>query len=90
MPNVGGWYLHQLSPRWLLSARVDWLDVSIDKYSGGLWNLQGLLHFQAWKNVGFSAGYGYFELNGDVEETDWRGGVNVDQHGPKAAIYVTF
>jgi putative cardiolipin synthase len=38
LPNVGASYWRSLSPRWLLTGRVDWFSASIGDYSGGLWN----------------------------------------------------
>jgi hypothetical protein len=90
LPNIGAWYLHSLSPRWAVGARLDWLSASIDKYSGQLWNIQAGVHFQAWRNVGLSLHAAYFELDGRLKEDDWRGQVEVKQYGPRASLYVTF
>lgn len=90
MPNLGFWYLQSLSPRWALGARVDWLDVSVDRYSGNLWNIQLGVHYQAWEKVGFSLHGQYFELDGRIKDSDWRGQVELKQYGPRASVYVTF
>ena len=90
MPNLGFWYLKSLSPRWAFGARVDWLDVSIDRYSGNLWNAQLGIHFQAWEHVGLSLHGAYFELDGRVTDDAWRGQVELKQYGPRASLYVAF
>ncbi|MEM1412126.1 MAG: hypothetical protein AAGH19_07175, partial [Pseudomonadota bacterium] len=90
MPNLGAWYLHSLSPDWAFTTRVDWLDVSLDEYSGNLWNIQLGVHWQAFEHVGFSLLGAYFELDGRIEETNWRGQVELKQYGPRANVYVTF
>jgi len=30
LPNIGGWYRYAFSPKWHLSARLDWLSASVD------------------------------------------------------------
>jgi hypothetical protein len=86
MPNIGGWYYFSPSKRWLFEARLDWLEVSVGDYSGGLWNSSVGVQFQAFKHLGFSLNYQYFSLNADVESEDWRGRVELRYRGPFLAL----
>jgi hypothetical protein len=86
LPNVGAWYMYSWNKQWLFQARVDWLSVSIGDYSGGLWNAQVGIHWQAFKNIGFGLTYNAFELDVDVDKSDWRGSADISQNGPFLAV----
>jgi len=90
LPNVGAWYWYALSPRWLVTTRVDWFGASFGDYSGDLWNANAGLTFQAWRHVGFSLSYQYFRLDVDVDKSDWRGAANLTYDGPFATINVNW
>lgn len=90
LPNIGGWYWYALSPRWLVTTRVDWFGASIGDYSGDLWNANAGLTFQAWRHVGFSLSYQFFKLNVDVDKSDWHGGADLTYHGPYVAANINW
>lgn len=82
MPNIGAWYRYSPSRRWLFNVRADWLSASVDKYDGGIWNASAGVNFNPWEYIGFGLSYQYFELNGAVNETNWRGEVKQIFTGP--------
>lgn len=82
LPNLGAWYYYALGPKWLASARLDWLDVSFDKYSGGLTNASVGIAYQAFDHLGVSLSYQYFGLDVDVKDTNWKGAVDIEYYGP--------
>jgi hypothetical protein len=86
MPNIGGWYYFSPSKRWLFEARLDWLDVSVGDYSGGIFNSQVGINFQAFQHLGVTLAYNYFSLNADVDSGDWRGGAELRYRGPFLAL----
>ena len=86
MPNIGGWYSYSPSKRWLLEARLDWLDVSVGDYSGGIWNSSVGVQFQAFKHLGIALNYNYFSFNADVDSDDWKGGAKLKYRGPFLAL----
>jgi len=86
LPNIGGWYWYALSPRWMLTTRLDWFGASIGDYSGNLWNANAGVSFQAWRNVGISLSYQLFNLDVDIDKSDWHGGVDLTYDGPFLAI----
>ncbi len=86
LPNIGGWYAYAPSPKWLLTARLDWLYVDIGDYSGGLWNSAVGIQYQAFEHVGFALEYNYFNLNLDVDKSDWRGAMDLTYRGPFLSV----
>ena len=88
MPNIGAWYNYSWSRNWMVQARVDWLHVSIDEYSGGLLNGLVGIDWRPFEHVGFSAYYNAFTLDGDVKKSDWKGSVEYETYGP--GVSVTF
>jgi hypothetical protein len=90
LPNIGGWYMYSWSPKWVLQARVDWLRASIGDYSGGLWNGQAGINWQAFKHVGLGLYYNVFYLDVDVDKESWNGTAEVTQHGPFLALTFTW
>ena len=86
MPNAGAWYAWSWSPRWLFTARLDWLDVSIGDYSGGLLNSQAGVSWQLFDHVGLGFYYSGFIIDADVKKSNWRGKIESDQHGPLIQI----
>jgi len=86
MPNIGGWYNYSWSRNWMVLARIDWLDVSIDEYSGGLLNGLVGIDWRPFEHVGFTLYYNDFRLNGDVERSDWNGSVDYETRGPGVSL----
>lgn len=82
LPNIGFWYFWAPNEKFLVTARVDWLSVKISNVNGLLWNLAPGIQYQLFKNVGVGASYRYFNLNIDIEDNKWDGGVGLSFHGP--------
>jgi hypothetical protein len=82
LPNIGAWLYYAVSERWLIDARLDWLEASTGKYSGGLWNSAVGVSFQASKHVGLGLYYQYFSLDFDVDKSNWKGGADLRYRGP--------
>jgi hypothetical protein len=90
LPNVGGWYLWGPHPRWMIGARVDWFGLTIDEYSGGLWNIAPQVKFQIIDNLGIGFDYRFFFLNAKVRQESWNGQFNMDFTGPLITIHGNF
>ncbi len=86
LPNLGMWYWRSLSPRWLLTSRLDWFSASIGDYSGDLWNAGVGIDFQAWEHVSFGLSYQLFKIDVDVDKTNWHGNVKLQQDGPALSM----
>jgi hypothetical protein len=90
LPNVGGWYLWGPHPRWTFGARVDWFGLTIDQYSGSLWNIAPQVKFQIIRNLGIGVDYRFFFLGAKVREQGWKGEFNMDFTGPLFTIHGNF
>jgi hypothetical protein len=87
---VGAWYHYAFSPRWLATARVDWLDASFDEYSGLLVNGSVAVNYMPFEHVGVSLAYQYFGLDIDVDSGSWNGGADLSYRGPFVSVTATW
>ena len=90
LPNIGTWYNFSPASRWLLHGRVDWISANIGDYDGTMWNANLGVNFQAWRHVGFDLSYQYFNINLNVDKSDWRGGVDMTYSGPVLGVTATW
>ena len=86
LPNIGAWYDFSPARKWLLHGRVDWISANIGDYSGGLWNVSAGVSYQLARHVGVDLSYQYFNLNVDVDKSDWLGSADMTYSGPVAAV----
>lgn len=87
VPNIGAWYRFSPSRRWMFTARADWLSASIDDFSGGIWNAAVGVNFSPWQHFGFGLNYQFFQLDGTLKESLWRGDIRTRLNGP--VVYVS-
>lgn len=90
LPNFGVYGGYAFSPKWYVGATVDWLDLSIDDYSGSLTGVGVNIQYQAFEHAGFGVGYKYFNVNVRVKASDWNGKVDYTYHGPTVFMTVNF
>jgi len=90
LPNIGAWYMYSWSPKWMFQTRVDWLSASIGDYSGSMWDAQAGINYQLFKNIGFGLYYKGFLLDVDVDNGNWHGRADLDQHGPLLTVSATW
>lgn len=90
LPNIGGWYHWTPTPKWALVARVDWFAITIDKYSGGLWDIAPGVRYQFIKNFGMGLDYRFFFLNARVAEGAFDGRFQMDFSGPLVTLHANF
>ena len=90
LPNIGVWYYWSATPRWLLTADVDWLYIAFGDYQGGLWDLKGGVQFQVVDFFGVGASYRYYGLNLEVDKTDWNGSLTMGYQGPMLMVNFNF
>jgi len=88
LPNIGVWYNYSISPRWALLTRLDLLSADIGDYKGLMVNSAVGLNFQAFEHIGFGLNYNYFELDIDVDKSQWHGNVETVFQGVYG--YVSF
>ena len=90
LPNIGfsyAWFPHH---RWMIGADVDWFGLTIDQYSGGLWDVVPKVRFQIIDNFGAGIDYRLFSINAKVDSENWNGKLNLDFSGPALTLYGNF
>lgn len=90
LPNIGAWYHWAPNNKWAFIARADWFGISIDKYSGGLWNLAPGVRYQIVKNFGLGIDYRVLLLNAKVNEENWKGKFDMGFSGPTVTLHGNF
>ena len=90
LPSIGGWYHWAPTSKWAFVARVDWFGITIDKYSGGLWDVAPGVKYQIIKNFGVGLDYRFFFLNARVKEGAFDGKFNMDFSGPLLTVHGNF
>lgn len=88
LPNIGGYISYAFSPKLITSGRIDWFSASIGDYDGSLTSVAAEIQYQAFKNIGFGAGYHYLDVDVNVKTNGWTGGANYSYHGPK--LFMTY
>lgn len=81
VPNIGAWYNYSISDRWAFRARSDYFSADIGKYNGNMVNLAVGVNFQVARNFGVGLDYNHFDLDVDIDESDWRGHVDTSYEG---------
>jgi len=81
LPNIGGWYYYSPAADWYLGGRLDWFQVSIGDYAGGLVNFSAGANYQLFEHFGFGLNYQVFSLNADIKNSNWRGRVELEFRG---------
>ena len=90
LPNIGTWLLWSPHSKWLFGGRLDWFGLSIDEYSGGLWNIAPQVRFQIIENLGVGLDYRWLLLDANVDQSNWKGSFNMDFTGPLLTIHGNF
>ena len=86
LPNLGIWYMYSWSPKWVISTRLDWLDVTIDEFSGSLYDLSVGANYQMSDHIGIGLAVNAFRLKVEVEGTEWNGEILNEQIGPRLNV----
>jgi hypothetical protein len=82
LPNLGIWYIYSWSPKWVLVTRLDWLKVTIDEFSGSMYDASVGLNYQMSDHFGIGLAVNAFRLDVEVNSDEWRGGLLYEQVGP--------
>ncbi|MFD1316644.1 hypothetical protein [Namhaeicola litoreus] len=90
LPNITLTSLYVFSKKISGSFRIDWFALNIDQFSGGLWDINPILYFQAFEHLGFSMGYNFFDFNFEFDDQNWKGTFETIYHGPSIGITSNF
>ncbi len=90
LPNIGVGYMWTPHHRWMLGARLDWFGITVDKYSGSLWDVSPRAKFQIIPNFGVGLDYKFYVLNAKVSTENWNGGFDMRFQGPLLTLHGNF
>lgn len=82
LPTIGLYGAYALTPRWLLSGRVDFFSLKYNDYDGSLTNLVGAVDYRFTRNFGVGLGYRYVNYDLDVTKSSFTGRVKYEFSGP--------
>ncbi|MFK5894337.1 MAG: hypothetical protein QM504_14035 [Pseudomonadota bacterium] len=90
LPNIGFYGAYAFSPRFIATGRADWFSAKIGDYDGTLTSLAADIQYQAFKHVGFGAGYHYLNVDITATKGSWNGQADYSYHGPKIFMTINF
>ena len=90
LPNIVAWGRYSPAKRWLIHGRVDWISANIGAYDGTLWNINGGVNFELFRNMGIDLSYQYFGLDLTVDKSEWQGSADLTYKGPVVSIAATW
>ena len=90
LPNIALWYYFAPTEKWAFTAKVDWFGVTVDQYSGSLWDISPSVRYQIIKNLGVAVDYRFFGVRANINEEQWDGGVRLSFSGPTVTLIGNF
>ena len=90
LPTIGLYGSYALTPRWLLSGRVDFFSFSYNDYDGSLVNAVAAVDYRFTRNFGIGLGYRYVDYDLDVTKSSFSGGVKYQFSGPVLYLVGSF
>ena len=81
LPNLGMWYRYSISPRLAFRTRLDLMSASVGEYSGLLLNASAGLNYRVTEHFGIGVSYNLFELDVEIDNSNWRGNVDTLYNG---------
>lgn len=90
LPNLGLWYYYAPTTKLALTARADVFAISINEFSGNLWDITPGITYQFLEHFGAALNYRYINLGADFDTTNWKGGIDIIFQGPSLTITGNF
>lgn len=90
LPTIGAYIMAEPLPRVYAAARIDWLSLSIDDYSGRLINTQAQVAYRVHKNIDVGVLYRLVDYRVKVTKDDWNGRVDYRFQGPALFLQLGF
>ena len=85
LPNLGIWYMYSWSPKWVVTTRLDWLDITFEEFSGSLYDLSVGVNYQMSDHFGIGLAVNAFRLDVQVDG-DWSGDFVNEQIEPRLNV----
>jgi hypothetical protein len=83
LPNLGIWYMHSWSPKWVFITRLDWLDVTFEQFSGRLLDASVGVNYQMSDHFGVGLAVNAFDLELGVDGDNGKFDFESSQYGPR-------
>lgn len=90
LPNISLWYYFAPTEKWSFTAKIDWFGLSIDEYSGSLWDVGPSARYQFSKYFSVALDYRFFKLNANVDKKLWNGSFDMSFSGPTLGVFANF
>jgi hypothetical protein len=90
LPTIGAFVNWEPAPKVSLSARVDWLSLTIGDYSGRLINSEIAAAYRIFPRVDAGVLMRYVDYNVEVDRDNWVGEVQYRFRGPQIFVQVGF
>lgn len=90
LPVFGGRFLWHMGGDFWLDTSAQWFALTIDQYSGSVWDTKLDAIWQPNKWVGIGLGYNYFKVDVDVNKDSFNGNLNWAYDGPRIFYTVHF
>lgn len=90
LPTIGAYGAYALTPKWLVSGRVDVFSLSYDVYDGSLTNATIGIDYRFLRNFGLGAAYRYIDYDLSVTKSSFNGGINYRFSGPQVYAVSSF
>jgi len=79
-----------LNDQWSVGARLDWLSLTVNQYSGGISVGSVSVLYQPFKHLGFGAGYQFMSVDFQSTSGSFQGKYNQNLQGPTVFLTASF
>jgi hypothetical protein len=95
LPTFGASFDYAISDKWIFTSMIGVFGIEIDlgddsDFSGAILQVNTGVMWKAFENVGFALEYNYFNVDVDVNDSDWVGVLKYEYRGPVLAVSVYF
>ena len=90
LPTVGLYGAYAVTPRWLLSGRLDYFSLNYNDYDGQLVNFNVGVDYRFTRNFGIGLGYRHVDYDVTVSKNKYNGGINYKFSGPLLYVVGSF
>lgn len=90
LPMIGLAGIFRVSPQFYFTAGVQGLKVTVNPYSGSLWDVGGTAVWQPFTHFGIGGGYDFFRLTADVNAHSFNGSLTWRYSGPRVFLSASF
>jgi opacity protein-like surface antigen len=94
LPTLNLGFEYALGDNWILGVRGGWLDVDYDSgddsIDGKILTGNAGVQWKIFDNLGVTAGYSYFHVDGEFEDDDSNYDVDIEYQGPQLTVDLFF